>query len=165
MKKTIWFKVLLVVILPVTLSNLITVKAVAVPMSAAPVTLAWDASTDAAVAGYALYYHLANSSVTSRRDLGTAILPHSPILKRVPITCSSQSGMTPRALKVLRPIHCGIARRQCLGSESPKCQIARSTFSSARQRVRFAASSLRQPWHPLNGRRWAAQLRIQTVTF
>jgi len=41
------------------------------PMAAIPVTLAWDASPDPAVAGYALYYGLLNSSITNRVDLGT----------------------------------------------------------------------------------------------
>ena len=72
MKKTIWFRVPSVVSLLVAFSSWIPVKAVAVPMSAAPVTLAWDASPDAAVTGYALYYHLANSLVTNRLDLRTA---------------------------------------------------------------------------------------------
>ena len=72
MKKTIWFRAPLVVSLLVALSSLIPVKAVAASMSAAPVKLGWDASPDASATGYALYYHLANSSVTNHLDLGTA---------------------------------------------------------------------------------------------
>jgi hypothetical protein len=37
-----------------------------------PVTLAWDASPDASVTGYALYYGLADESVTNRVDVGPA---------------------------------------------------------------------------------------------
>ena len=70
--KTTWFKALLVVSLLVALSSLIPVKAAAASMSAAPVKLGWDASPDASATGYALYYHLANSSVTNHLDLGTA---------------------------------------------------------------------------------------------
>jgi hypothetical protein len=43
----------------------------AAPISAIPVTLAWDASPDPAVVGYALYYGVVNSSTTNRLDLGT----------------------------------------------------------------------------------------------
>ncbi len=70
MKKTFCFRVPVVVSLLV--SSLIPVKAIAVPMSAAPVKLAWNASPDSAVTGYALYYHLADSSVANRLDLGPA---------------------------------------------------------------------------------------------
>src|SRR6266487_3708274 len=70
MKKTICFRVPVVVSL--LASSLIPVKAIAGPMSAAPVNLAWDASPDPAVIGYALYYHLADSSVANRLDLGPA---------------------------------------------------------------------------------------------
>ena len=72
MKKTICFRVPLVVSLLVAFSSLIPVTAVAGPMSAAPVKLGWDASPDPAVTGYALYYRLADSSVTDRLDLGPA---------------------------------------------------------------------------------------------
>ena len=41
------------------------------PMSAIPITLAWDGSPDPEVAGYALYYGVLNSSITNRVDLGT----------------------------------------------------------------------------------------------
>jgi hypothetical protein len=37
-----------------------------------PVTLAWDASPDESVTGYALYYGLADASVTNRVDVGPA---------------------------------------------------------------------------------------------
>lgn len=37
-----------------------------------PVTLAWDASPDTSVTGYALYYGLADSTVTNRVDVGPA---------------------------------------------------------------------------------------------
>jgi hypothetical protein len=97
MGKTIWFRDLLVVSLLVTLSGFNTAKAqddpmsaaprtvsrrsskkqtakpLDVPMVAAPVKLAWDASPGSVVAGYALYYRsLGNSSVTVRLDVGTA---------------------------------------------------------------------------------------------
>ena len=72
MEKTTWFKTLLVVSLLVTLANFNTAKAAVGPMTAAPVQLAWDASPDAAVTGYALYSCLTSSSVTNRLDLGTA---------------------------------------------------------------------------------------------
>lgn len=42
-------------------------------MTAAPVKLEWDASPDAAVTGYALYYRLVGSAVTNRLDLGVAL--------------------------------------------------------------------------------------------
>jgi hypothetical protein len=71
MKKT-WFKTLLVVSLLVALASFNTAKAAVGTMSAAPVNLAWDASSDAAVTGYALYSRLTSSSVTNRLDLGTA---------------------------------------------------------------------------------------------
>jgi len=37
-----------------------------------PVTLAWDASPDASVNGYALYYGIENSNLTNRVDVGLA---------------------------------------------------------------------------------------------
>src|ERR1051326_8144481 len=72
MKKTIWFRVPLVVSLLVSFSSLIPVKGIAVPMTAAPVKLEWDASPGAGITGYALYYRLADSSATNRLDLGPA---------------------------------------------------------------------------------------------
>lgn len=41
------------------------------PLSAVPIKLAWDASPDVRVTGYALYYGPADSSVTNRLDLAT----------------------------------------------------------------------------------------------
>lgn len=42
-------------------------------MAAAPVTLAWDASPDTTVTGYALYYRATDSNITNRLDVGTAL--------------------------------------------------------------------------------------------
>ena len=70
MKKTICFRVPVAVSLLV--SSLIPVKAIAGPMSAAPVKLVWDVSFDLAVIGYALYYYLADFLVVNRLDLGIA---------------------------------------------------------------------------------------------
>ena len=39
---------------------------------AAPVTLAWNASSDSSVVGYAVYYGIANASVTNRLDVGSS---------------------------------------------------------------------------------------------
>jgi hypothetical protein len=72
MKKTIWFRVLLVAGLLITLAKFNTTTAVAGPMSAAPVKLVWGASPDAAVTGYALYYRLADSLLPNRLDVGPA---------------------------------------------------------------------------------------------
>ena len=45
---------------------------VAATSAAVPCTLAWDASSDKMVAGYAVYYGLAGSSTTNRLDAGAA---------------------------------------------------------------------------------------------
>lgn len=47
-------------------------RGVVATSAAAPCTLAWDASPDKTVAGYAVYYGLAGSSVTNRLDAGPA---------------------------------------------------------------------------------------------
>ena len=62
----------MVVSLAVALSSFSTARALAVPLVAAPIQLAWDASPDPAVAGYALYCLSADSSVAIRLDAGTA---------------------------------------------------------------------------------------------
>jgi hypothetical protein len=43
------------------------------PMTAAPVTLGWNPSTDPSVAGYAVYYGPPNSETPSRVDAGSAL--------------------------------------------------------------------------------------------
>lgn len=47
-------------------------RAAVVITAAAPCTLTWDASPDARVAGYAIYYGLAGSTTTNRLDAGAA---------------------------------------------------------------------------------------------
>jgi hypothetical protein len=47
-------------------------RSTAATPAAAPCTLAWDASPDKTVAGYAVYYGLAGSTTTNRLDAGKA---------------------------------------------------------------------------------------------
>jgi len=47
-------------------------RGAAAATTAAPCTLAWDASPDSNVAGYAVYYGLAGSNTTNRLDVGSA---------------------------------------------------------------------------------------------
>jgi hypothetical protein len=72
MGSTISLRALLVLSLAVALSSFSMAKAFAVPLIAAPIQLAWDASPDPAVAGYALYCRSADSSVAIRLDAGAA---------------------------------------------------------------------------------------------
>ena len=55
-------------------SSEFTAKAAApTALLAAPVTLAWEASPDSSVVGYAIYYGIVNASVTSRFDSGSSL--------------------------------------------------------------------------------------------
>lgn len=64
----IWTKI----ILAITLLGSVGIASQASAASACPVTLQWQSSPDAGVAGYALYYGVSGSPLTNRMDIGSA---------------------------------------------------------------------------------------------
>jgi len=150
MKKTIWFHARLIFSLVVMLSSFNTAKAI----SAVPVKLAWDASPDAAVAGYALYYRLAEASVTSRLDLGPAqaatlfdLDAGSDYL--IYVVAYDTAGVESSASNVLSYRPLALTRLQISEQTDGTMNIQFSAAAGALCRVEFASSLASSQWQTL----------------